>query len=108
MRSWGHFVGLLSPKFWHIYRREGLMRAVLRGKPMKYGHEKAGWKEVVRLAGKDEFGNRYYEDFDHHSKLHDSRLQHEKVGGVRRLWQMAHHSQASGAWMAGLAGLHVR
>jgi NADH:ubiquinone oxidoreductase subunit len=67
MRSWGHFVGLLGPKFWHLYRREGLMRALLRGKPLKYSHEKAGWNEVVRLVGSDEFGNRYYEDFDHHN-----------------------------------------
>ena len=67
MRSWGHFVGMLSPKFWQIYRREGLMRTLLRAKPYKYSHEKAGWKEVVRLVGKDEYGNRYYEDFDHHN-----------------------------------------
>ena len=67
MRSWGHFVGMMSPKFWHIYRREGLVRTLLRAKPYKYSHEKAGWKEVVPLVGQDEFGNRYYEDFDHHN-----------------------------------------
>ena len=68
MRSWGHFVGLLGPKFWTIYRKEGLVRTLLRGKPYKYSHEKAGWNEVVRLCGTDEYGNRYYEDFDHHNK----------------------------------------
>ena len=67
MRSWGHFVGMLGPKFWHIYRREGLVRTLLRAKPYKYSHEKAGWKEVVRQVGSDEFGNKYYEDFDHHN-----------------------------------------
>lgn len=35
MRSWGHFVGLLGPKFHKIMRKEGLMRAVLRGKIYK-------------------------------------------------------------------------
>ncbi len=68
MRSWGHFSGLLSPKFWAIMRKEGLMRAILRGKPNKlHVQEKAGWDEAVRLVGSDELGNRYYEDFTHHS-----------------------------------------
>lgn len=32
-------------------------------------HEKAGYgDEVVRLVGKDEYGNRYYEDFNHSNK----------------------------------------
>ena len=40
------------------------MRAVLRGKPYRPTHEKAGFQsEVVPLVGTDEFGNRYYEDF---------------------------------------------
>lgn len=67
MRAWGHFTGMLGPKFWTLYRKEGLMRTFLRAKPYKYSHEKAGWNEVVRLVGTDEFGNRYYEDFDHHN-----------------------------------------
>ena len=45
------------------------MRTILRGKPYKMTHEKAGYTdEVVRLVGKDEFGNRYYEDFNHSNK----------------------------------------
>ena len=69
MRSWGQAVGLLGPKFWTIYRKEGIMRALLRGKPYKMTHEKAGYAdEVVRLVGQDEFGNRYYEDFLHSNK----------------------------------------
>ena len=60
MRSWGQSVGLLGSKFWTIYRKEGLMRTVLRGKPYKPTHEKGGYdEEVVRLVGTDEFGNRY-------------------------------------------------
>ena len=64
MRSWGAAIGMMNPKFWQIYRKEGLMRAVLRGKPYKLTHEKAGFQdEAVPLVGTDEFGNRYYEDF---------------------------------------------
>ena len=46
------------------------MRAILRGKPMKPGHEKAGYIDVVRLVGTDDVGNRFYEDFDHDSKFY--------------------------------------
>ena len=64
MRSWGLSIGLLGPKFWQIYRKEGFMRALLRGKVYKITHEKGGFNdEVVPLVGTDEFGNRYYEDF---------------------------------------------
>ena len=60
---------MLGPKFWTIYRKEGLMRTLLRGKPYKPTHEKGGYEEeVARLVGTDEFGNRYYEDFNHHNK----------------------------------------
>ena len=69
MRSWGVNIGMLGPKFWKLYRKEGLMRAVLRGKIYKPTHEKAGFTdEVAKLVGVDEFGNRYYEDFTHKNK----------------------------------------
>ena len=65
MRSWGVH-GLLGPRFYQVYRKEGLMRAILRGKPMKYSMEKGGYGEdLVPCVGEDEFGNRYYEDFNH-------------------------------------------
>ena len=68
MRSWGVAIGLMGPKFWPIYRKDGLMRALLRGKMYKPTHEKGGYEELVRLVGTDEFGNRYYEDFTHSNK----------------------------------------
>ena len=69
MRSWGQSVGLLGSKFWTIYRKEGLMRTVLRGKPNKPTQEAfTEAAQVVRLVGTDEFGNRYYEDFTHTNK----------------------------------------
>ena len=64
MRSWGLAIGMMNPKFWQLYRKEGLMRAVLRGKPSRPTHDKAGFQsEAVPMVGMDEFGNRYYEDF---------------------------------------------
>ena len=69
MRSWGVAIGMMGPKFWQLYRKEGLMRAILRGKPYRPTHEKAGFgDELATLVGTDEYGNRYYEDFNHKNK----------------------------------------
>jgi hypothetical protein len=46
MRSWG-IHGLLSNKFWTVYRKDGLVRALLRGKPYKNIHEKGGYEEEL-------------------------------------------------------------
>ena len=63
MRSWGVSIGMLGPKFWQIYRKDGFVRAMLRAKPYRLTHEKAGFTdETVPMVGMDEFGNRYYED----------------------------------------------
>ena len=68
MRSWGHFSGLLGEKFWKLFRKEGLMGAILRGKIYKqHPHEKGGFLEIVRCVGSDEFGNKYFEDLTHFS-----------------------------------------
>ena len=69
MRSWGVSIGMMGPKFWAIYRKEGLVRALLRGKPYRPTHEKAGFgEELAPFVGTDEYGNRYYEDFAHKNK----------------------------------------
>ena len=69
MRSWGLAVGMMGPKFWQLYRKEGLMRAIIRGRPYRPTHEKAGFgDELAPLVGTDEYGNRYYEDFNHKNK----------------------------------------
>jgi len=68
MRAWGRFSGLLGPKFWEIMRRDGVMRAVLRGRPQKsMPHEAGGFDDMVECVGTDEYGNRYYEDLTHSS-----------------------------------------
>ena len=45
------------------------MRAIIRGRPYRPTHEKAGFgDELAPLVGVDEYGNRYYEDFNHKNK----------------------------------------
>ena len=69
MRSCGVAIGMMGPKFLNIYRKEGFMRAILRGKPYRPTHEKAGFgDELASLVGTDEYGNRYYEDFNAKNK----------------------------------------
>ena len=52
MRSWGMSIGMLGPKFWKLVRKDGLARALQRGKPYKLTHEKAGFNdEVVPCVG---------------------------------------------------------
>ena len=69
MRSWGVAIGMMGPKFWGLYRKEGLMRALLRAKPLRPTHEKAGFgDELAAHVGTDEFGNRYYEDWNGKNK----------------------------------------
>jgi NADH:ubiquinone oxidoreductase subunit len=41
------------------------VRTLLRGKPYRPTHEKGGFgDEAVRCVGQDEFGNKYFEDFN--------------------------------------------
>ena len=69
MRSWGLAIGMMGPKFMKLYRKEGFVRALLRAKPYRPTHEKAGFgDELAPLVGTDEFGNRYYEDFNGKNK----------------------------------------
>merc|ERR1712156_351696 len=63
MRSWGVAIGMMGPKFWNLYRKDGLMKAIARGIPRRPTHEKAGFgDELAAHVGTDEFGNKYYED----------------------------------------------
>ena len=69
MRAWGLAIGMMGPKFTGLYRKEGFMRAILRGKPLRPTHEKAGFgDELADHVGTDEFGNRYYEDWNGKNK----------------------------------------
>ena len=64
---------MITPKFWAIVRREGFLKTWTRGhKAGRHSHyigsnNPAGY---VKPVGEDEFGNRYYEDFDVSRKIH--------------------------------------
>ena len=69
MRSWGVAIGMMGPKFWQLYRKEGLMRTLQRAKPQRLTHEKAGFGDELAVhVGTDEYGNRYYEDWNGKNK----------------------------------------
>ena len=63
MLSWG-IDALLSGKFYKIWKKEGLIKAMERGRMVRFRniHDNAGTRDVVPLAGMDVHGNRYYED----------------------------------------------
>ena len=84
MRSWNFAIGMLNPKFQKLYRKEGLMRAILRGtKVYKPTHEKAGFNsEVAPCVGQDEFGNKYYEDYSNHGNNQRRWVEYANRGNV--------------------------
>lgn len=63
MFTWG-IDSILSGKFWKIFKTEGLIRTIERGKAMKYRniHDHNGVRGNAKFMGIDVHGNRYYED----------------------------------------------
>jgi NADH:ubiquinone oxidoreductase subunit len=63
MVGWG-IDSFLSGKFMEIWRMEGLIRTLQRGRAVRYRniHDNAGSRRVVPCVGEDVHGNRYYED----------------------------------------------
>ncbi|EDK31662.1 NADH:ubiquinone oxidoreductase 17.2 kDa subunit (macronuclear) [Tetrahymena thermophila SB210] len=58
---------MLTPKFWVHLRREGFIKTWTRGhKASRHAHYVGGNRTdgYTKQVGEDEFGNRYYEDFD--------------------------------------------
>jgi len=56
---------MLSPKFIKLVRKDGLMRTWMRGhKAIRETQYTGGHGDAVKCVGQDQFGNRYYEDFD--------------------------------------------
>lgn len=52
-------------KFWNLVKKDGLLQTYLRGhKAVMHSHSVGGYKDNAKFVGRDEFGNRYYEDFD--------------------------------------------
>jgi len=74
MVGWG-IDSILSGKFLKIFRKEGFIRTLERGKNVRYRNimDNAGCRDVVPMVGQDQHGNRYYEDF-HGDDSNDSQL----------------------------------
>lgn len=65
MVGWG-IDSFLSGKFMEIWRKEGLIRTLQRGRAARYRNiqDNGGSRRVVPCVGEDLHGNRYYEDLD--------------------------------------------
>jgi hypothetical protein len=56
---------LLTPKFWRLVKKDGLLQTYVRGhKTRRAAHDVGGRLGPVKCVGMDNFGNKYYEDFD--------------------------------------------
>jgi len=56
---------LLTVKFWKSVKKDGFLRTYVRGhRAVRHAHLIGGRKGLVESKGQDQFGNRYYEDFD--------------------------------------------
>jgi len=76
---------MITPKFWAIVRREGFLKTWTKGhKAGRHSHyigsnNPAGY---VKPVGEDEFGNRYYEDFDVSRKATNYMNEYESSEGM--------------------------
>jgi len=56
---------MLSPKFWKSIKKEGFVYTYIRGhRAVKHSQDIGGRHGLVKCVGQDQFGNKYYEDFD--------------------------------------------
>ena len=70
-----------QPDYQKIWKPGCHVISILRAKPYKLTHEKAGYSdEVAPLIGTDEFGNRYYEDFTAQNKNQRRWVEYADVG----------------------------
>ena len=63
---------MFSPKFAKLIKKDGWLRTYQRGhKAIRNTQNTGGHADAVKCVGQDQFGNRYYEDFDvdhHHQR----------------------------------------
>lgn len=56
---------LLSSKFWLAVKKEGALKAYIRGhRAIRSSHMIGGHESLVREVGMDQYGNKYFEDWD--------------------------------------------
>lgn len=62
---WAFFSQIFTPKFWKSLRTDGLIQTYQRGhKIVANVHSVGGNTANTRYVGIDQYGNKYYEDFD--------------------------------------------
>jgi hypothetical protein len=62
---WAFFSQIFTPKFWKSLKADGLIQTYQRGhKAVMNTHTVGGNSARTRYVGIDQYGNKYYEDFD--------------------------------------------
>lgn len=65
MWPWGFFSQVFTPKFWKSLKVDGLIQTYQRGhKAVMNTHTVGGNTARTKYVGIDQYGNKYYEDFD--------------------------------------------
>lgn len=78
---------IFTKKFWRSIKRDGFLLTHTRGhKAQMHAHSVGGYGDNAKFVGRDEFGNKYYEDFDaYRNQTTNLRLEPAQMGRVRRL-----------------------
>lgn len=66
MWPWGIFSQIFTPKFWKSVKADGLIQTYQRGHKAVMNTHTVGGNNLQRTkyVGMDQYGNKYYEDFD--------------------------------------------
>lgn len=55
----------LSPKFIKLVKKDGIIKTLQRGhKAIRDTQQTGGLVDAVKCVGQDQFGNKYYQDFE--------------------------------------------
>ncbi len=56
---------MMTPKFWRLVKKDGFLRTYIRPhQGSRHAHYAGGHAGAVKMVGQDEFGNKYFEDFE--------------------------------------------
>ena len=56
---------VFTKKFWKLVKKDGFLQTYTRGhKAIMHAHSVGGYGDNAKYVGRDQFGNKYYEDFD--------------------------------------------
>ena len=61
----------LTKKFWKSLKKDGFLLSYTRGhKAIMHSHSVGGYGNNTKFVGLDQYGNKYYEDFDAYRKIY--------------------------------------